>query len=83
MIPTYKKSTPESKRARPYRQCGSSKHFGIVNVSMLPTHTANTHYTTTEEANADLAYLDLFYDAILHVMFLVHILVDCCNINPL
>ena len=60
------KPTPESKGARPCRHCGSGRHWdNECKHSKSASRSANTHYAASdEESNADLAYEDLYLEAL-------------------
>ena len=61
-----KKPTPEYKGARPCRHCGSSKHWdNECKHAKSASCSAHTCYTAlAEESNADLAYEDLYLEAL-------------------
>ena len=62
-----KRPTPESKGARPCRHCGSSKHWdNECKHAKSGTHPAHSCFAapSIEEANADISYEDLYYEAL-------------------
>ena len=61
-----KKPTPESKGARPCRHCGSGKHWdNECKHARSASRSAHTRYTAlAEESDADLAYEDLYLEAL-------------------
>ena len=66
MIPTFpRKTTPESKGARPCKHCGSGKHWdNECKYAKTASHSVCSRYSSVEEDNADLAYEDLYLEAL-------------------